>query len=50
LWDIREGAPRRGYCDTLDLRAPGIRWTSYTASLVHGSQQVLLAISSGTSK
>ncbi|KAJ7846282.1 hypothetical protein B0H13DRAFT_109118 [Mycena leptocephala] len=50
LWDIREGAPRRGYCDTLDLRTPGIRWTSYTASLVHGSQQVLLAISSGTSK
>lgn len=49
LWDIREGAPRRGYCDNLDLRAPGRR-TLYIASLVHGSQQVLLAISSGTSK
>ncbi|KAJ7663899.1 hypothetical protein DFH06DRAFT_335805 [Mycena polygramma] len=50
LWDIREEAPRRGYCDTLDLRDPGIRWTSYNVSLAPGGECVFFAISSGTSK
>ncbi|KAJ6580857.1 hypothetical protein B0H19DRAFT_1060565 [Mycena capillaripes] len=50
LWDIRESAPRQGYCDTLDLREPGMRWSSYIASLVPNSEQIMFSISSGTSK
>ncbi|KAJ7036560.1 hypothetical protein C8F04DRAFT_473065 [Mycena alexandri] len=47
LWDIRPRRPRKGYCDTLDLRGPGLRWSSYAASLALGSEQIFLAISSG---
>ncbi|KAJ7777160.1 hypothetical protein B0H16DRAFT_1853488 [Mycena metata] len=47
LWDIRPRRPRKGYCDTLDLRGPGLRWSSYAASLAPGNEQILLAMSSG---
>ncbi|KAJ7237270.1 hypothetical protein B0H12DRAFT_108635 [Mycena haematopus] len=49
LWDIREDAPRRGHCATLDLRITGVRWTSYTTALDAGKDHIILAISSAAS-
>lgn len=45
LWDIRDNALKQGYRATLDLRAPGIRWSSYSASLAPENKTIILAMS-----
>lgn len=49
LWDIREHAPRRGFYASLDLREPGVQWMSYAASLDPENENIILAMSGGTS-
>ncbi|KAJ7780156.1 hypothetical protein DFH07DRAFT_464672 [Mycena maculata] len=43
LWNIRENVPRQRAA--LDLRAPGVGWSSYSAYMAHRDKVIMLAMS-----
>ncbi|KAJ7066813.1 hypothetical protein B0H15DRAFT_160641 [Mycena belliarum] len=45
LWSLRENAPRRGHCATLDLSGNRKKWRSHCASLAPGNTHIMLAMS-----